>query len=148
MLSEEESKRLESRVQRQSLSNAKQRDDVVTVDTEISQLREAQMLVSTYKETDPALNPEDLSLKVLELRTFLAQEFKESSNHKCIVFVDRRMTAHLLTDLFSKIGTEHMRVGTLVGTGTGEAGDLKISFRKQILTMTKFRKGIFNCLVS
>jgi endoribonuclease Dicer len=147
VLAEEESKRLESKVQHKFLFNAGQKDDTARVETEINQLRNAQNLVSTYKRHDPVIDSKDLSSKVLELHAFLMQEFKEPSDHKCIIFVERRFTAHLLSELFSKIGTEHMRAGTLIGAGTGEVGDLKTSFRKQVLIMTKFRKGLLNCLV-
>lgn len=33
-----------------------------------------------------------------------------------------------------------------MGTKTGDAGDLNVSFREQVITMMNFRKGIINCL--
>lgn len=36
--------------------------------------------------------------------------------------------------------------GMQIGTRSGDAGDMNVSFREQVLTMMNFRKGIINCL--
>ena len=70
---------------------------------------------------------------------------------KCIVFVKRRYTARLLADLMAserEIGSPNLRIGLLIGTRYGDPGDVRFSFRQQIITLNKFRKGEINCLVS
>lgn len=90
----------------------------------------------------------NLSSKVLVLVHLLRDRFQRVTDHKCIVFVQQRYTARLLAQLFSyqHIKTPHLRVGTLMGSRTGDTGDLSVSFREQVLTMMKFRKGEINCI--
>jgi len=90
----------------------------------------------------------NISSKVVVLIRYLRERFERPTDDKCIVFVDQRYTARLLAKLLLQpnIGTPHLRVGTLVGTRSGDAGDLNQSFRDQVLAMTSFRKGAINCL--
>ena len=88
----------------------------------------------------------DMSNKVSELAQYLADEFERPSAHRCVVFVETRDSARLLSALFTAIGSEHMRSGCLTGANNSELGQDNFTFRQQVMTLTKFRKGEINCL--
>lgn len=117
------------------------------LDAELKRVREAKSLVQGW--TFPAPKPEEniISSKVLLLYKYLGRVFEKPSDNRCIIFVEKRYTARLLLELFKQINMPLVRLGLLIGTRYGDAGDLKLSFRQQVLTLTKFRKGEINCLV-
>lgn len=92
----------------------------------------------------------DLSSKVHQLDRYLRMQFERESNHRAIVFVDRRYTARLLHILFTrlrgKVGTDHLKGHFLVGSNGGGIDEDSVSFKQQVLTLIKFRKGELNCL--
>ncbi|PGH14121.1 hypothetical protein AJ79_03238 [Helicocarpus griseus UAMH5409] len=116
------------------------------VDETIKRLREAGQMIKDYTFLTPVDCPEHLSSKVRLLHRELAMYFERHTDTKCIVFVQQRHTARLLGDLFSRIGTQHMRTGVLIGVRDDGTGNAKVSFRQQFLTLLKFRKGELNCL--
>ncbi|KAH0556704.1 hypothetical protein GP486_005507 [Trichoglossum hirsutum] len=144
-LAEEEARKLESKIERNFLSE-KTEHPMTKLDAEVALLREAREVISnhTFREPKPILA--DLSSKVLLLQHYLALVFERPTEAKCIVFVQSRYTAKLLGDLFSRIGGPNLRPGILVGTRTGEPCDLNVSFRQQVVTLISFRKGTLNCL--
>ncbi|KAI9723933.1 MAG: hypothetical protein M1812_000651 [Candelaria pacifica] len=144
-LAEEEGRKVEGKVERRFLSR-KDAQPVETLDADIARIREAREVVSKHIFRPPIANLDAVSDKVLLLHKHLTRVFERPSEARCIVFVKRRYTARLLGELFSRIGTTHMRSSILIGTRTGEAGDLKVSFRQQVVTLMKFRKGELNCL--
>ena len=75
----------------------------------------------------------------MELRKFLNREFEMPSNHKAIVFVNKRYSARLLDTLFKQIGTRHMKGAFLVGANS-DSNEANFSFRQQVVTLIKFRK--------
>ncbi|KAI9848483.1 MAG: Dicer-like protein 1 [Thelocarpon superellum] len=114
---------------------------------DLYRLGEARDFIDQHaREPRPTLD--DLSSKVLWLQKFLAQRYSEAGTDKCIIFVQKRRTARLLASLFvhASVGTPHLRVGLLMGTVSAGVNDLQISFRDQVLTLTKFRNGTLNCL--
>ena len=113
---------------------------------DIARLREAQNFVNSWNFIPPAFEGNSLSSKVILLYQYLNLHFKAPSETRCIVFVHRRYTARLLKELFTRIGPVNLRLGLLVGTRIGDPGDVKVSFKQQILTLMKFRKGELNCL--
>ncbi|MCJ1312001.1 Dicer-like protein 1 [Agyrium rufum] len=125
-------------------SARKEARPVQELDQQLLRLREAQDFVRDWS----FMAPEDsnMSAKVLCLQQLLAQYFERPTDAKCIIFVERRYTARVLQDLFSRIGSKHLRIGLLIGAKRGEAGDIKLSFRQQVLTMMKFKTGELNCL--
>ncbi|KAF2143652.1 uncharacterized protein K452DRAFT_296653 [Aplosporella prunicola CBS 121167] len=143
-LGEEEARKLESR-QEQAYHKEKKRRPVASLDTEVKMLREAAEIVRQHTFGTPSLNADDLSSKVIKLHEWLQGYFERPSESKCIVFVERRHTARLLHHIFKHIGSPHLRPGIIVGNSS-RAGDLNISFRKQVMTMIEFRKGDLNCL--
>ncbi|KAI9794454.1 MAG: Dicer-like protein 1 [Peltula sp. TS41687] len=146
LLSEEEERRLESRVERDFLSQKDKMEPTEKLDAEVAQLRQAIDLIKDHKFRDVTVTPDNLSSKVMLLVSYLKDSFEESADHKCIVFVSRRYTARLLGDLFSRLGLPNIMAGTLLGARKGEPGDPNISYKHQMLTLTRFRKGKLNCL--
>ncbi|KAI9781616.1 MAG: Dicer-like protein 1 [Geoglossum umbratile] len=144
-LAEEEARKLGGKMGRDFLSQ-KAGHPMTKLDAEVARLREARELISQHTFRDPEAIPTDLSSKVLVLHHYLALVFERPTEAKCIVFVQSRYTAKLLGDLFSRIGGPNIRSGVLVGTRTGEPGELSVSFRQQVVTLINFRKGILNCL--
>ncbi|KAI9770580.1 MAG: Dicer-like protein 1 [Geoglossum simile] len=144
-LAEEEARKLEGKIERDFLSQ-KTEHSIAKLDAEVSRIREAREVVKKHIFRDPQAKPADLSSKVLVLQHYLALVFERPTEAKCIVFVQSRYTAKLLGDLFSRIGGPNIRSGILVGTRTGEPGDLNVSFRQQVVTLINFRKGLLNCL--
>lgn len=98
-----------------------------------------------FEPVVPTLN--HLSIKVLRLWEELKDRFSKPTDHRCIVFVDMRLTALLLTDLFKQEGAKlpYLNPAVLVGS-QNDAGAANMSFKEQVLTISKFRRGDVNCL--
>ncbi|MGG6498377.1 UNVERIFIED_CONTAM: hypothetical protein NY603_36170, partial [Bacteroidetes bacterium 56_B9] len=79
-------------------------------------IREAIEYVQTRKDVLDRLQSTDLSSKVQKLQHYLRLQFERPSDHRCIVFVDRRYTARMLHNLFLRLSTPHMRGHFLVGS--------------------------------
>ena len=121
---------------------------VIMLDAELARLKGAKEIVKNWTFVEPDLSENSLSPKVLLLHRYMTLIFEKPSDAKCIIFVKHRYTARLLGQLFGHIATPNLRLDLLIGTRTGEAGDISFSFRQQVLTLMKFRKGDINCLVS
>lgn len=146
-LADDEARKVERKAERLFLAEKDARP-IEVLDAEIAQLREAMSMVKNHHFVTPKTSGNSISSKALLLQRYLQLVFEKPSDAKCIVFVERRYTARLLGELFARIGTPHLRLGILIGTRRGEAGDVKVTFRQQVVTLTKFRKGDLNCLVS
>lgn len=119
-------------------------------DADLVLLRQAREFVASWNFVSPQPVESLLSSKALALLSALLATYAEDENAKSIVFVKRRYTARLLGDLLSsgpEISPPNLRVGLLIGTRYGDPGDVRFSFRQQIITLNKFRKGEINCLV-
>ena len=149
LLSEEEERRLECQVERDFLTQKEKVEStpMEKLDAHVAQLRQAIDVIKGHTFRDLKMSPDNLSSKAMVLISYLKDSFERSADHKCIVFVKRRYTARLLGDLFSRLDLPNIRVGTLLGARKGEPGDPNISYKHQILTLTRFRKGKLNCLV-
>lgn len=154
-LTEEETKKLQAKTERRYhakkiLDPSSQADPLSVLEEQKTQLQEARDIVKSHVFEAPQYNADykNLSSKVAELVDLLQTRFQRPTEDKCIVFVRQRYTARLLAKLFTHetVRTKYLKVGTLVGTRTGDAGDLNVSFREQVLTMMNFRKGKLNCL--
>lgn len=115
---------------------------------ELERLKEAQDVVSHWNFGEPTLEGTSVSSKVVVLHNYLRSTFDRPNDAKCIIFVKRRYTARLLGLLLAKLGSPNMRLDVLMGSRTGELGDAKFSFRQQVLTLMKFKKGDLNCLIA
>lgn len=119
-------------------------------DADLVLLRQAREFVASWSFVYPEPVQSMLSSKALALLAALSAIYASDENTKCIIFVKRRYTARLLGDLLSsgrEISSPNLRVGLLIGTRYGDPGDVRFSFRQQIITLNKFRKGEVNCLV-
>ncbi|KAF2754590.1 dicer-like protein 1 [Pseudovirgaria hyperparasitica] len=144
---EEEARKRENRKEREF--SARKGDRVMAeLDTEISKLKAASEMVTGRDFGIPAANENYLSSKVIVLHEWLQSYFERETTSRCIVFVERRATARLLHLLFGTIGGEYLRVGRLVGNGSGKKGEIQAasSTREQFLTISRFRRGELNCL--
>lgn len=144
-MSEKQANILERKVEKDYVKNQDARP-IEMLDEELKRLREVQDFVSNWKCLDATERHNGLSPKVLVLRRYLELIFERPTDARCIVFVDKRYSARLLSELFARIGSPHLRPGKLVGARNGQSDDADSSVRQQILTLNKFRKGILNCL--
>lgn len=144
--SAENSRKFEAEVEKRFYARRDQQQ-VAQLDAAIKEIRDAIEYVQAHgAAVNSEVEPKDLSSKVLKLQKYLSMQFERESNHRCIVFVDRRHTARLLHALFMKIRTQHMRAHFLVGSQKGNLDEENFSFRQQVVTLLKFRKGELNCL--
>lgn len=145
--SEDELLKLKAKTER-NLRDARVVDFDNILAASLTQIEEASAIVKQHKLAEPRSSPDLLSSKVVELVEYLRGHFELPSRTRCIVFVKQRYTARLLCDLLARenIGTPHLRVGTLMGTRSGQAGDVNVSFKQQMVTLSRFKKGLVNCL--
>lgn len=146
VLDEEQALKAERKIERKFNRDAGNHP-VAMLDAELARLKEAKELVKNWTFPTPDASSNGLSPKVLLLHQYLCLIFEKPTDAKCIIFVKHRHTARLLAQLFSHIGTPNLRLDLLIGSRTGDVGDVSFSFRQQILTLMKFRKGDVNCLV-
>ena len=146
-LAEKESEKVEQKMELLFLRDQENRP-MGLLDSELVRLRKAKDIVQQWTFRPPTVKGNDISPKVLLLLRYLALTFEKPTDTKCIIFVKRRNTARLLRSLLNHLGTLHLRPETLTGSGDGAVGDVKMSFRQQILTLLKFRKGEVNCLIA
>ena len=147
VLDEEEALKVERKTERKFNRDTKNHP-VEMLDAELARLRGAKEMVKNWKFAKPDLLKNSLSPKVQLLHQYMSLLFEKPSDIKCIIFVKHRHTARLLVQLFSHIGTPNLRLDLLIGSRTGDVGDINFSFRQQVLTLMKFRKADINCLVS
>ena len=147
MLDEGQALKVERKMERKFNRDTANRP-VQVLDAELARLKEAKEVVKNWTFAEPDISEKSLSSKVLLLHRYMRLIFEKPSDAKCIIFVKHRYTARLLAQLFSRIETPNMRPDLLIGTRTGETGDISFSFRQQVLTLMRFRKGDINCLVS
>ena len=144
-LAEKQAQRVENEYERRSRRRIIPQDQG-EVDTEVEHIKQATSLVSSHDFLKPRMEVPSVSAKLISLYNLLAQYFERPSDHRCIVFVDQRVVARLLHKVFELTGGPHLRPGVLVGSGSGVFGDLQATFRNQVITLMKFRKGELNCL--
>ena len=145
-LAEEEGSKIERKIERTFLA-ATEPSPMRVLDDELERFHKARHLVSQWEYAQPSFEGNSLSPKVHLLLHYLDCIFEKPSETRCIIFVKRRYSARLLNELCARLGTPHIRTGLLTGTRYGDPGDLKISFRQQVLTLVKFKRGDINCLV-
>ncbi|KAK8080450.1 BcdcL1 [Apiospora hydei] len=123
---------------------------VPMIDSEVNavQLAHEMLLAHSQKEVQPSHNL--VSDKILKLYSILTKQFTPKSD-KCIIFVDRRLTAVVLNDLLTQsgMGLQHVRPQILLGTGLVEAGEqLGMTRKEQEAAIRHFRSAELNCLVA
>ena len=147
-LEEEESiRKAERKMERLFLRDQENRP-MQLLDKELARLKDVKDVVQQWPHAPIVFEGNCLSPKVLLLHHYLQLIYEKPTDAKCIIFVKRRYTARLLGHAFGQIGSPHMRLDLLMGNRAGELGDVKFSFRQQVLTLLKFRKGDLNCLIA
>ncbi|SPN98560.1 related to Sms-3 endoribonuclease Dicer (Helicase with RNase motif) [Cephalotrichum gorgonifer] len=94
-----------------------------------------------------SLDHRHLSHKSLLLISILGDSFREPSDHKCIVFVEKRNTAMMLAEVLKQLQSHvpYLKPAYLVGYHA-DSGPLTMSYRDAVLAIHQFRKGEVNCL--
>lgn len=146
-LSEQEYRKLERKEER-NMSRQTNQEGLDLIEKDIELLREARQVVQDYIFEPPDPETEDVSSKVVLLHRFLKHVYAEETTNKCIIFVNRRYTARVLGALLSEVGSPYMKLGILIGTRAGGAGDENVTFRQQMVTVSQFRRGKLNCLIA
>jgi endoribonuclease Dicer len=146
MFVQEEPGKIERKIERNFLTK-NVTPPIEVLNGEIERIREARDRVRNHKFSSPSHDGNSISPKVKRLQDYLSNVFEKPTEARCIVFVKQRYTARVLCDLFKRIGSPHMRIGILTGISYAtDIQDTKITFRQQVLTLLRFRKGELNCL--
>jgi endoribonuclease Dicer len=146
VLAQEQTKKVEARVEEKLTG---QPDGVEKLNQDLAVLKEATEFINSYDFGKPVLGSgSNLSPKVLKLYQILQENFKCPTTSRCIVFVEQRWVARLLTEIFkdSIFDCENLKVGCLTGFGKGNDKSHSLSFKQQVHTLLSFRKGDINCL--
>ncbi|KAK7420523.1 Dicer-like protein 1 [Neonectria punicea] len=111
-------------------------------------IRTVQQLIEDYESGTAEPQSTDLSSKVRQLYSILREAFSDYGTSRCIVFVEKRYTACLLADLFkqSEMRIPGMAVAYMVGCQSTTSSLGNMSFRDQVLTLQRFKRGETNCL--
>ena len=109
----------------------------------------ARCLVVKYGSPVSEPSPVDLSSKVLELITRLREHFA-ADDHRAIIFVEQRLAAMLLRDLFIELrllddlpNIRNIRPGILLGAAQDEVSE---PAKQQQQNLDEFRRGKINCV--
>lgn len=146
-LVEEEQYKLERRIEKDFRGDQKNRP-VMLLDADLLKLKESKELITQWNFLSPSVEGSGISAKAKALLAYLDEDFAKRDSGKCIIFVEQRWTARLLRELLVRMCASCVRPDLLIGTRAGDAGDMKISFRKQLSALNKFRKGETNCLIA
>ncbi|KAI0152527.1 hypothetical protein F4776DRAFT_652761 [Hypoxylon sp. NC0597] len=144
-LTEQEAQKVEAKTER-NFTSSKAQFPIAALDAERVAVREAYKMVANYSLPSPERNPFHLSTKVEALIGAL-QKHLNPVKDKCIVFVEQRLTAMLLTDLLRQqsLNLSEIRAGMLLGVGS-DSGDSVMTLKEQFMTMHQFRNGDLNCI--
>ncbi|GKU19497.1 unnamed protein product [Fusarium langsethiae] len=111
-------------------------------------VREVQKVVAAHEFGSVSPQSQGLSAKVKCLHEILVHAFTINTTKRCIVFVDQRHTACLISDLYnqSSMAIPGMNASYMVGHQSNGTNFGNMSLRKQFSTLEDFRQGIINCL--
>ena len=147
-LAEEESAR--KLVNKASRINNDEKNPVAMLDAELRRLAEAKSFVTSWNFRPLSTVDNGISPKLALLQDYLERNL--TTDTRCIIFVKKRFTARLMNIFLTysqvKQRIPDLRTGLLIGSKPGEAGDAAFSFRQQVLTLLKLRKGELNCLIA
>ncbi|KAI5464989.1 hypothetical protein BGZ63DRAFT_440387 [Mariannaea sp. PMI_226] len=117
-------------------------------DQAVDSIRQVQSNIKRHDLGTIKPGSQELSSKVRCLYEILKDAFTQFSTKRCIVFVEKRFTACLLTDLFQQkhMRIQDMKVGYVVGSQATTTNLGNMSYRDQFITLQRFKKGEINCL--
>ncbi|KAG6035504.1 hypothetical protein E4U41_006045 [Claviceps citrina] len=120
------------------------------VDHVATAVAKASLTVMEYIKQRPSasINAKDFSTKFLALHGILSDAFSLQETKRCIVFVQKRYIAFLLSDIFAQPGirVKNMVCGYVVGSQPVSSSIANMSIRQQFQTLQRFQKGEINCL--
>ncbi|KAH9891488.1 hypothetical protein F4778DRAFT_337172 [Xylariomycetidae sp. FL2044] len=145
-LTRTEAEKMEARTERNMMRKENALQPIYAVDSERALVREAYQIIQAHPVEKPKVTPYLMSSKVLALIGRLRADFNPATD-KCIIFVEQRLTAILLADLFKDPAVmPDIKPGVLIGASSQDTGDVSNTIREQILTMHHFRHGDMNCV--
>ncbi|KAG5982994.1 hypothetical protein E4U55_000993 [Claviceps digitariae] len=110
----------------------------------------ARKITLDYMKQRPNANIDamDFSSKFLALHDILRTAFSVGETKRCIVFVQKRYIAFLLSDIFARPGISIPKLvcSYVVGSQNVSSSIANMSVRDQFQTLLKFQKGEINCL--
>ncbi|KAI1881337.1 hypothetical protein JX265_000163 [Neoarthrinium moseri] len=123
---------------------------IEAIDARVADIEDAYREIQ--KHPFPAVDPTrgHLSHKVISLLGILKQHFRPAFD-KCMIFVEQRLTAIVLDDLFKQLplALYGLQAGTLLGSGTGVTGEHEsMSYAQQQRAIQRFHTGDLNILIA
>ncbi|KAG6006832.1 hypothetical protein E4U21_006639 [Claviceps maximensis] len=115
-----------------------------------TEVAKASKITLDYIKQRPNTNIDaiNFSSKFLALHDILRDAFSVDETKRCIVFVQKRYIAFLLSDVFAQPGVtiQNMVCSYVVGSQKASSSIAKMSVRDQPQTLLRFKKGEINCL--
>jgi endoribonuclease Dicer len=112
----------------------------------IEKLKRAQEIVRHHHFPEPAATRDFLSSKVLLLYQKLCEYFEGDEKTKCLIFVEERITARVLHDVFRHLNVPHLRPDKFLGIGGNKSGQGGITGPQVRDLKENFDAGFVNCL--
>lgn len=112
----------------------------------IQKLNRAEEIVKQHHFPEPEATHKFLSSKVLVLYHKLCEYFQGDENTKCLVFVDQRITARVLCDLFRRLNVPNLRPDIFLGVGDSKSGPPGLTGPQIRSLKVRFESGVVNCL--
>lgn len=122
-----------------SLETAQEKENAMDL------IRQAGATAKNHQFQELSATAQCLSAKVLLLHQKLSQFYLMNENTRCIVFVEQRKTARILTDVFAILRIPNLRPGILVGVTGNTIGGQTETWKRHEKTMDEFRAGTMNC---
>ncbi|GAB0134098.1 hypothetical protein EsDP_00002483 [Epichloe bromicola] len=128
----------------QQLHQGLKADHVVTA---VAKARRS-MMEHMDQRHNAKIDARDFSGKFLALHDILRDAFSNGETRRCIVFVQKRYIAFLLSNVFLEPGVriQNMLCGYVVGSQNLSSSIANMSVRDQFRTLQRFQKGEINCL--
>ena len=146
-LNEKKAKKMEAKAERR-FTRIEKVIDPEMLDKEIAELEKAHDFVkANIHLLDPESSPDNLSAKVIATMDQLKLEFEKSLKPRCLIFVEERATARLLSLVLQRMNHPNIRPGKLVGSSSQSFDGMHDTFKEQTKILSKFRTGDINCLV-
>jgi endoribonuclease Dicer len=112
----------------------------------IEKLKQAEEIVRLHCFAEPTKTRESLSSKVLLLYYKLCEYFEGDENTRCLIFVEQRITARVLHDLFCRLGVPNLRTDVFLGVGGSKSGQAGVTGPRIRALKMRFESGLINCL--
>lgn len=114
--------------------------------TGIARLKQAEEIVRLHNFPEPAPTRDFLSPKVILLYHKLCEYFERDENTRCLVFVEKRITARVLHDLLCRLNVPNLRSDTFLGVGNSRLGQGGVTGPQIRALKLRFESGLVNCL--